>query len=100
MGELFVSQSPAESASKPLVSLVDLQIIEVSEFYVGLDGSTQLSPDRSFKGQPWPKAAGDLPAAERVGWRLPPPKWAVNHGDFVFEALVVVGEVSILCSGS
>ena len=98
LGDLFGSQSPAEIALRSLVSLVDPRIIEVSELYVGMEGSTQVSPYCGVRlgAQPRPEAAGDLPAVEEVGWRLPAPARAVEVGVFVIEALVVVGEVSVL----
>ncbi len=99
MGSFFASQSPAEDAFVSSVSLVDLRIVEVGELYIGLEGSTQVPLYRSFGlgGKPRSEAAGDLPAVEKVGWRLPAPAWAVDLGVFVVEALVVVGEVSVVC---
>ena len=97
---LFATLSRQLSEVFPLLALVDLLKIEVSELDKGLEGATEVFSNRSFRhgGKPWLEAAGDLPAVEEVCWRLPSPARALYLGRFVIEALVIVGEVSVVGS--
>ncbi len=80
-----------------LHALVDLRIVEVSNAYVHLVGSTEELPYRRLwvGGQPSPEAR-DLPAVEEMGRRLLAPARALRRRLSRVESLVVFRKVTVL----
>ena len=97
---LFTMLDRQLSKALALVSLVDPLIVEVSKLDKGLEGATEVLSNRSFRHgcKPWSEAAWNLPTVEQVCWRLSSPARTAYLGRFVIEALVIVGEVPVVCS--